>query len=73
MLKTTIAALAIALMTVPALAVTGEQVKACQQQLAAKNKADNAAAPAGFKPVRERGYSQNYIAECLSKVTTAAK
>ena len=51
--------------------ITAPQVKACETELTAKNKADKAAAPEGFKPDHPRGYRQTFIAECLSKEVQA--
>lgn len=67
-MKTTYLVLAAVLLASPAFAnVTPEKVKACETQLRDKNKAENAAAPAGYKVAREKGYRQNYLADCLSK------
>jgi hypothetical protein len=47
--------------------VTADKLKSCESAYREKNKADKAAAPVGFKPDRERGFRQAFIAECLSK------
>jgi hypothetical protein len=50
----------------PAFAVTAEQVKSCETKLRDKNKADNDAAPAGYKVKREKGFRQQFLADCLN-------
>lgn len=51
----------------PALAdVTADKLKACERAYQAEWKAAKAAAPAGFKPDRPRGFKADAIAKCLN-------
>ena len=68
-MKTTIVTIALltAFATHAYAEVSADQVKACETEYRAKNKADKAAAPEGFKPDRPKGYKADFIATCLSK------
>jgi hypothetical protein len=46
---------------------SAEQYASCESAYRAKNKADNAAAPEGYKIARPKGYKANFMIECLSK------
>jgi len=70
MTKIAIAIAVAAILGVPeayAATVTAEHVSACETAYREKNKADNDAAPEGYKVKREKGHKAKYIAECLSK------
>ena len=62
----TIAICGILTANVYAATVTVEQVKACEAAYWAKDKADKAAAPEGYKPNRPKDYRANFIATCLN-------
>ena len=47
--------------------ITPDQISACETAYRERNKADNDAAPEGYKVKREKGFKAKYIAECLSK------
>jgi hypothetical protein len=47
--------------------ITPDQLSACESAYREKNKADNDAAPEGYKVKRDKGHKAKYIAECLSK------
>lgn len=56
------------LIATPAVAQpTSEQYAACESAYRAKNKADNAAAPEGYKVARPKGFKANFMITCLSK------
>ena len=61
-------AIAIALLiATPAFAIDADKVSHCESEYRTKNKADNAAAPEGYKVKRAKGFKAEFIAECLSK------
>ena len=51
----------------PAFAIDADKVSHCESEYRTKNKADNAAAPEGYKVKRPKGFKAEFIAECLSK------
>jgi hypothetical protein len=65
-LLATIAICGVLTVNVYAAAITVEQVKACEAAYWAKERADKAAAPEGYKPARPKDYRANFIASCLN-------
>lgn len=60
-------ATALITLTTPALAqITSDKLKTCERTYQAEWKAAKAAAPAGFKPDRPRGFKADAIAKCLN-------
>ena len=66
-MKSIFTAIALLSISTSAFAIDADKVSHCESEYRTKNKADNAAAPEGYKVKRPKGFKAEFIAECLSK------